>query len=79
MTCLFFSQNIRRIVEEIVSKEQADIHLALVEYRDHPPQEKTYVTRVSDFTSSVRKMKEWLDTCHASGGESPVIALTMSL
>jgi len=39
------TQNIRAIVEEIVTSEKSDIHLALVEYRDHPPQ--------VDFTSSV--------------------------
>lgn len=32
------TQNIRAIVEEIVTSEKSDIHLALVEYRDHPPQ-----------------------------------------
>ncbi len=32
------TQNIRAIVEEIVISEKSDIHLALVEYRDHPPQ-----------------------------------------
>ena len=31
-------ENIRKIVEEIVTSEKSDIHLALVEYRDHPPQ-----------------------------------------
>lgn len=30
--------NIRSIVEEIVVSEKSDIHLALIEYRDHPPQ-----------------------------------------
>ena len=31
-------QNIRAIVEEIVVTEKSDVHLALIEYRDHPPQ-----------------------------------------
>jgi hypothetical protein len=31
-------ENIRSIVEEIVVSEKSDIHLGLVEYRDHPPQ-----------------------------------------
>ena len=57
------------IVEEIVAKESADIHLALVEYRDHPPQDSSFVTRVHDFTSSMREMKKWLNDCSASGGE----------
>jgi hypothetical protein len=30
--------NIRSIVEEIIVSEKSDIRLALVEYRDHPPQ-----------------------------------------
>lgn len=32
------TNNIRAIVEEIVVSEKSDIHLALIEYRDHPPQ-----------------------------------------
>lgn len=31
-------ENIRSIVEEIVVSEKSDVCLALVEYRDHPPQ-----------------------------------------
>ena len=60
--------NIRSIVEQIVANENSDIHLALVEYRDHPPQDRTFVTRTHDFTGSVSKMKGWLDQCRASGG-----------
>lgn len=40
----------------------------MVEYRDHPPQETSFITRVHDFTSSVTKMREWLEGCSASGG-----------
>lgn len=32
------TKNIRLIVEQIVKNEQSDIRLALIEYRDHPPQ-----------------------------------------
>ena len=32
------TKNIRFIVEEIITTEQSDIHLSLIEYRDHPPQ-----------------------------------------
>ncbi len=63
-----FFQNIRKIVEEIVSKEKSDVRLALVEYRDHPPQDTSFVTRVHDFTSSIKTMKGWLDQCAARGG-----------
>ena len=60
--------NIRFIVESIVASEKSDVNLALVEYRDHPPQENSFVTRPHDFTSSVSTMKEWLEGCSASGG-----------
>ena len=65
---MLWLQNIRKISEEIVSKEQADIRLALVEYRDHPPQDKSFITKVHDFTPSIGHMKQWLDQCFASGG-----------
>jgi len=42
--------------------------LALVEYRDHPPQDETFVTRVHDFTESIKEMKKWLEACRAEGG-----------
>lgn len=32
------TSNIRAIVEEIVISEKSDVRLALIEYRDHPPQ-----------------------------------------
>jgi len=48
--------------------ERVSLNLALVEYRDHPPQDKTFVTRVLNFTSSVQDMKTRLDLCSADGG-----------
>lgn len=65
-------QNIREIVEEIVSSSGSDVRLALIEYRDHSPQDRTFVTRKHDFTSSVSTMKSWLNSARASGGgDSP--------
>ncbi|XP_060077552.1 uncharacterized protein LOC132557081 [Ylistrum balloti] len=61
-------RNIQKIVEGIVSSEKSDVKLALVEYRDHPPQELTYVTRAHDFTTSVSGMRRWLEGCNAQGG-----------
>lgn len=62
------TENIRSIVEEIVVSEKSDVHLALIEYRDHPPQDSTFVTRVHDFTAKVSEMKTWLGNCSAEGG-----------
>lgn len=51
-----------------MSKEKSDVRLALVEYRDHPPQDETFVTKKHDFTDSVKEMKNWLEGCSAQGG-----------
>ena len=60
--------NIRKIVEEIVASEKSDVRLALIEYRDHPPQDRTFITRAHDFTFSPKKMRGWLTDCRALGG-----------
>lgn len=60
--------SIRKIVEEIVAAEKSDVQLALVEYRDHPPQDTSFVTRCNDFTHSPNTMKGWLANSSACGG-----------
>ncbi|CAF1291734.1 unnamed protein product [Adineta ricciae] len=62
------TDNIRMIIDEIIAKEKVTIRLALVEYRDHPPQDSTFVTRVHSFTNTVTEMKGWLEQCSAQGG-----------
>ncbi len=58
------TQNIRSIVEEIVTSEKSDIHLALVEYRDHPPQVRFQGFCCCLFIDLVRFLGEYLcDTC----------------
>lgn len=71
--------NIRKIVEDIVANEESDIRLALIEYRDHPPQDSTFVTRVHDFTRSPKKMRDWLDKAEARGGGDAPEAVTDAL
>ncbi|MGI8551588.1 MAG: vWA domain-containing protein [Dehalococcoidia bacterium] len=41
--------NIRRVAEEVADLGDLDLHFAVVEYRDHPPQELSFVTRVYPF------------------------------
>ncbi|XP_052277823.1 uncharacterized protein LOC127876528 [Dreissena polymorpha] len=61
-------RNIQRVVDEVSTDSNKDIKFALVEYRDHPPQDHTYVFRKHDFTPLVSTMKSWLDASQASGG-----------
>ena len=49
-------RNINFIAEKI-SKTSFSVHLALVEYRDHPPEDQSFVSRFHDFTQEVSEMK----------------------
>lgn len=60
--------NIKSIVDEIITSSNSDVRVAYIEYRDHPPQDQTFVTKAHDFTDSISTMKSWLDASHASGG-----------
>jgi hypothetical protein len=58
-------ENIIQIVREIKNRRQCDVRLGLVEYRDHPPAEETFVTRSHDFTQIPGEMRKWLMDCEA--------------
>jgi len=60
--------NIHKIVEGLMAMEKVELRFGLVEYRDHPPQDATFVSRVTDFTSSVSMMKVNVDKMAARGG-----------
>eukprot|EP01102_Stenamoeba_stenopodia_P004511 TRINITY_DN14807_c0_g1_i1.p1 TRINITY_DN14807_c0_g1~~TRINITY_DN14807_c0_g1_i1.p1 ORF type:complete len:434 (+),score=112.66 TRINITY_DN14807_c0_g1_i1:185-1486(+) len=67
------------IVTQIVASEKVNVRFGLVEYRDHPPEDSTFVTRTSHFTSSHRKMKERVDQMKALGGGDGPEAVTDGL
>ena len=71
-----------RSIAETVARTAFNVKLALVEYRDHPPEDSSFITRVHDFTSSLTDMKAWVDQMRASGGgdepESVACALDMA-
>eukprot|EP00735_Rhodelphis_limneticus_P000718 TRINITY_DN11239_c0_g1::TRINITY_DN11239_c0_g1_i1::g.758::m.758 TRINITY_DN11239_c0_g1::TRINITY_DN11239_c0_g1_i1::g.758 ORF type:complete len:480 (-),score=69.22,sp/Q6B9X6/VWKA_DICDI/34.36/4e-19,VWA_2/PF13519.1/1.1e-17,VWA/PF00092.23/8.6e-10,Med25_VWA/PF11265.3/8.2e-05 TRINITY_DN11239_c0_g1_i1:342-1637(-) len=60
--------NVTSIVTQLVSSQKCDVQFALVCYRDHPPQDATFVTKVFPFTSSLQDMKKNVDWMQASGG-----------
>jgi hypothetical protein len=43
------TKNIRSIVEDIVTNEKSNIRLALIEYRDHPPQVRVEQCYLCDY------------------------------
>lgn len=61
-------QNIENITQRISSSGTSSIRFGLVEYRDHPPQDSSFVTQKHDFTPNISTMKSWLTACSARGG-----------
>merc|ERR1719473_804304 len=61
-------KNIQTIVERLVQSEGYDLRFALVAYRDHPPQDQTYVTKRFPFTEDLAQMRRDLSTLSAQGG-----------
>lgn len=72
-------QNIEKIVTEIIKAESCDVRFGLVAYRDHPPQDNTYVTMSYEFVTSTNKMSENLAGLSAEGGGDGPEALTAGL
>jgi hypothetical protein len=56
-----------------------DLRVGLVAYRDHPPQDHTYVTKNFGFTSDVQAVREQLKGLYASGGGDGPEAVTAAL
>ena len=72
--------NIRETIERIRKLYPTKIiRFALVVYRDHPPQDKTYVTRVFDFTTDITTFENSLKSLSAAGGGDGPEALTAGL
>lgn len=77
------TKNIQAICQHIFEsgKLQAheDLRIGLVAYRDHPPQDHTYVTKNFGFTSDINKVERDLGTLYASGGGDGPEAVTAAL
>ncbi|KAI0345974.1 hypothetical protein BDW22DRAFT_936623 [Trametopsis cervina] len=77
------TKNIQSICEHIFEsgKLQArdDLRIGLVAYRDHPPQDHTYVTKNFGFSSDISKVERDLSSLYASGGGDGPEAVTAAL
>ncbi len=73
-------QSIQSIINKITEKAGCnDLLFGLVAYRDHPPQENTYITKIYDFTNNLNTMQTYLDELKANGGGDGPEALTSAL
>ena len=55
------------MVDRLAAAIDADMHLGLVEYRDHPPQD-TLVYRIYPLTADLQRAKEAIQSLRANGG-----------
>jgi len=61
-------QNIEAISDRLAAAEGYDVRFGLIAYRDHPPQDQSFVTREFAFSADVGVMKQNLTTLSANGG-----------
>ncbi|OLS28789.1 MAG: hypothetical protein ThorAB25_17940, partial [Candidatus Thorarchaeota archaeon AB_25] len=61
------------IVGHITTRtEGLEIRFGIVSYRDHPPQDRTYVTSVFDFTEKIKRVHKLISSLKPSeGGDTP--------
>ncbi|KAF7298934.1 hypothetical protein MIND_00841400 [Mycena indigotica] len=60
-------------------QSREDLRVGLVAFRDHPPQDHTYVTKNFGFSSDIAKVQKDLSTLYASGGGDGPEAVTAAM
>jgi hypothetical protein len=77
------TKNIQLICDNIYQsgklQSREDLRVGLVAFRDHPPQDHTYVTRNFGFSSDIDKVHRDLSSLYASGGGDGPEAVTAAL
>lgn len=69
----------RQIFESSSLQKKGDLRIGIIAYRDHPPQDNTFVYKVFDFTSDVNQVYTTLRSLQASGGGDLPEAVTAAL
>lgn len=67
----FIAQAKAKLLETISllsADSKMDLHIGLVEYRDHPPQDNSFITRVYPLTANLKQMQKNIDKLIANGG-----------
>lgn len=72
-------RSIQSIVDRLSLEQKVDVRFSLIAYRDHPPQDSTFVTKIFKFTNDKREMQKYLNCCVASGGGDGPEAVTAAL
>ncbi|CAF2941946.1 unnamed protein product [Rotaria sp. Silwood2] len=72
-------ENMRNIIQDIIISERCLLNVALILYRDHPPQDNTFIIQVNNFTDDAEQAKANIDLASASGGGDGPEAMTPAL
>ncbi|KAF7422369.1 hypothetical protein PC9H_010525 [Pleurotus ostreatus] len=77
------TKNIEQICASIFEsgklQSPEDLRIGLIAFRDHPPQDHTYITKNFGFSSDIAKVKKDLSSLYASGGGDGPEAVTAAL
>ena len=66
-----YIEAVKRAMKDIVKKlcqEEQQVFVGVVAYRDHPPQDSSWITTYVDFTENVAMIHKFLDETRAQGG-----------
>lgn len=61
-------QHLLEAIAALRHQNNLDLHVGLVEYRDHPPQDRSFVTRSYELTADLGKMQKVINGLKADGG-----------
>lgn len=77
------TKNIEAICDNIIQSERlrgpGALRVGLIAYRDHPPQDHTYVTKTVPLNSDIQITKDFLKKLYASGGGDGPEAVTAAM
>lgn len=77
------TKNIEQICAHIFEsgklQSPEDLRIGLVAFRDHPPQDHTYITKNFGFSSDISKVHKDLSSLYASGGGDGPEAITAAM
>ncbi|BAZ67672.1 MAG: VWA domain-containing protein [Pelatocladus maniniholoensis HA4357-MV3] len=61
-------QQLLNAIKVLSTNSNIDLQIGLVEYRDHPPQDNSFVTRVYSLTPKLQLMQKVINQLRADGG-----------
>lgn len=57
-----------RMLQGLRDIKDIDMQVGIVEYKDHPPQDSSFVTKVHPFTNKMERVQNGIDSLSPSGG-----------